>query len=227
MSGLVSSLLPADVLCEETDDVPGAAGRGSLHPAEAAVVRDAVEKRRLEFTAARVCARRAMERLGVPPAPVVPGSRGAPQWPAGIVGSMSHCPGYVAAALARAGRVAAVGIDVETDGPLPPGLAARIARPEELGRLAALAGSDPDIAWDRLLFSIKESVYKAWYPLTQRWLGFPGATVSIDPGGGFRADLCVAGPVVGGTVVQCFPGRWARGHGVIATAVVVSSPSFP
>ena len=34
---------------------------------------------------------------------------------------------------------------------------------------------------DRLLFSAKESVYKACYPLTRRWLDFSGCRVALHP----------------------------------------------
>ena len=57
-----------------------------LFPEEEAVLVRAVDKRRREFTTARACARAALATLGLPPAPIVPGLRGAPQWPPGVVG---------------------------------------------------------------------------------------------------------------------------------------------
>ncbi|NDZ87966.1 4'-phosphopantetheinyl transferase, partial [Streptomyces sp. SID10115] len=62
-----------------------------LFPAEEAVVANAVDKRRKEFTTVRHCARTALARIGVPAAPILPGHRGAPGWPDGVVGSMTHC----------------------------------------------------------------------------------------------------------------------------------------
>src|SRR5262249_33599292 len=61
--------------------------------------------------------------------------------------------------------------------------------------------------WDRLLFSAKESVYKAWFPLARRWLGFEEADVTLDPAGRFTARLLVPGPVSG------FTGRWTVHNG--------------
>ena len=58
-----------------------------------------------------------------------------------------------------------------------------IARPEEHRWLAELAASHPAVHWDRLLFSMKESVYKAWYPLTGKWLDFEEASIAVDPDG--------------------------------------------
>ena len=84
--------------------------------------------------------------------------------------------------------------------------------------LAARAGG---ICWDRVLFSAKESVFKAWFPATGQWLGFPGAEVALDPAGTFAARLLVPGPVVGGSPLTTYHGRWIVERGLILTAVVV------
>jgi len=198
-----------------------------LFPEEEAVIARAVEKRRREFTAVRACARQAMEKLGVPPQPVLPGERGAPRWPDGLVGSMTHCEGYCAAALVRAGDLASLGIDAELHDQLPDGVLDVVALPAEQMRLRGLVSSRPSVHWDRLLFSAKESVYKAWFPLTGKWLDFLDADIEIDPGaaadvpGAFRARLLVPGPKVDGRRVQVLDGRWTVRRGLIATAVVV------
>ncbi|MEU3663189.1 4'-phosphopantetheinyl transferase superfamily protein [Streptomyces sp. NPDC032940] len=223
---MIEELLPDTVVAVEAhgrDD----AGHTPLHPEEEPLVARAVAKRRREFTVVRSCARRAMEKLGVPPGPVLPGERGAPRWPDGLVGSMTHCDGYCAAALARAGDLASLGIDAEPDGPLPEGVLAAVSLPGEAERLRRLAGQRPGIHWERLLFSAKESVYKAWFPLTGRWLDFSEADIEItvDPDDGRRgrlhAALLVPGPVVGGRRLARFEGRWAARQGLVATAVTV------
>jgi 4'-phosphopantetheinyl transferase EntD len=48
------------------------------------------------------------------------------------------------------------------------GVLDRISLPDERAMLGDLAAPGP--RWDLLLFSAKESVYKAWFPLTGRWL---------------------------------------------------------
>ncbi|GDY78421.1 hypothetical protein SAV31267_079060 [Streptomyces avermitilis] len=82
---MIEELLPAAVVAVEAHG-DEAAVDGALYPEEQAVIARAVEKRRREFTAVRVCARRAMEKLGVPPQPVLPGSAaprgGRPGWSA-------------------------------------------------------------------------------------------------------------------------------------------------
>jgi 4'-phosphopantetheinyl transferase EntD len=199
----------------------------TLYPEEEAVIARAVEKRRREFTAVRACARHAMEKLGTAPQPVLPGERGAPRWPDGLVGSMTHCEGYCAAALVRADELASLGIDAEPHDRLPDGVLDAVALPTERTRLRDLARSHPLVHWDRLLFSAKESVYKAWFPLTGKWLDFLEADMEIDPGattdtsGRFRARLLVPGPLVGGRRVEAFDGRWTVDRDLLATAVVV------
>jgi 4'-phosphopantetheinyl transferase EntD len=222
---VIEELLPDSVVTVEAYGGEGA--DAPLYPEEAALVERAVAKRQREFRAVRSCARRAMEKLGVPPQPVLSGERGAPRWPAGIAGSMTHCEGYCAAALVRAADLASLGIDAEPHGPLPDGVLASVSLPAEAQRLRRLAADRPEVHWDRLLFSAKESVYKAWFPLTGKWLDFMEADIeiSVDPGerfrGGFRAALLVPGPRVGDRRVDCFEGRWTAGRGLIATAVAI------
>src|SRR6202034_758387 len=126
------------------------------------------------------------------------GARGEPRWPAGVVGSITHCAGYPACAVARTVDLVTVGIDAEPNEALPSGVLAEDASTRERERLRELARHEPAVCWDRLLFSAKEAVYKAWFPLAERWLGFEDATVSIDPAQGtFEARLLVSGPLVG------------------------------
>src|SRR4051794_1747725 len=87
----IGGLLPGTVVVVEAYGDEGT--DAPLYLGEAAVMARAVDKRRREFTAVRSCARRAMEKLGVPPQPVLPGKRGAPGWPDGLAGSMTHCAG--------------------------------------------------------------------------------------------------------------------------------------
>ncbi|MFG2574881.1 4'-phosphopantetheinyl transferase [Streptomyces sp. NPDC048481] len=228
---MIAGLLPGPVVAVEAfaEDGEGEFADMPLYPQEEALLTRAVDKRRREFTVVRACARRAMEKLGVPPQPVLPGERGAPQWPAGLTGSMTHCDGYCAAALVRADDLASLGIDAEPHAPLPDGVLATVALPAEAARHARLARERPEVHWDRLLFSAKESVYKAWFPLTRQWLDFSEADIELtavagpgaDPQGTFRARLLVPGPLVGGRRLGHFEGRWTVRRGLVATAVTV------
>jgi 4'-phosphopantetheinyl transferase EntD len=152
----------------------------------------------------------------------LPGVRGAPQWPAGVVGSLTHCAGYRAAALAHAGEIATIGIDAEPHASLPEGVCDAIARPEELATLSALTAATPQVSWDRLLFSAKESVYKAWFPLTQRWLDFGEASITFDPTDGtFNAQLLVPAPPPADCLQGGLTGRWLARNGLLVTAIAV------
>lgn len=131
---------------------------------------------------------------------------------------MTHCAGYRAAAVARADRVAAVGIDAEPDAPLPDGVLEAVAAPAERAALRRLPAGP---SWDRLLFSAKETVYKAWFPATGRFLEFEEATVDIDPDGGFAARILVGGGTLAGRPLTGFRGRWAARDGLLLTTVVV------
>ncbi|MET9070167.1 4'-phosphopantetheinyl transferase family protein [Streptosporangium sandarakinum] len=210
---MIGEILPSWVASAEAfADPPDA----RLFPEEEAVIARSVERRRREFTTARHCARRALARLGVPPAPILPGELGAPVWPAGVRGAITHCEGYRAAAVSL--KALTVGIDAEPHEPLPEGVMETVALPEERAELARLGGG---IHWDRLLFSAKESVYKAWFPLARCWLDFDEAHVTFDPAGTFTARLLVAGPEVEGRELTGFTGRWLVSGGLTVTAIAL------
>ena len=176
---VIGEIVPPAVAVGEAfgDDVTEA----TLFPAEEEAIARAVPKRRQEFITGRACARVALARLGLPPAAIPRGERGDPQWPAGVVGSITHCAGYRAGAVAWQRDVRTIGLDAEPHGPLPSGVLPVVASAAEQALLAELAAADPQVHWDRLLFSAKESVYKAWYPLTGQWLGFLDAAVDFAP----------------------------------------------
>jgi len=217
---VIEEILPAAVASAETFTDPADA---VLFPQEAAIVERVSDKRRREFTAGRECARIALGKLGIAPVPILIGERGAPRWPPGIVGSITHCDGYRAAAVARASDVAAIGMDAEPGEPLPRGVLDVISLPAERARLAALAGERPAVCWDRLLFSAKESVYKAWFPLTGRWLGFEDADVTTSQDGTFTARLRtgLTEPTEAQPPPASFAGRWLAAGGLMLTAIAV------
>jgi 4'-phosphopantetheinyl transferase EntD len=216
---LISSVLPgAAVGVVAYGDVPFA----QLFPEEEAAVAQAAEARRREFATTRACARTALHRLGFPAVPLPTGQGREPQWPATVVGSLTHCTGLRAAAVARRADIVSLGIDAEPHRPLPAGLLDRIGLPAER---AAVTRRRDGICWDRLLFSAKESVYKAWFPLTRRRLAFSEAQIDLhpDPGspttGEVRAALLVPGPVHRGRSLTAVRGRYAIRHGLLVTGV--------
>jgi 4'-phosphopantetheinyl transferase EntD len=216
---MIEDILPSPVAVVEAFDDEAVI---TLFPEEEAVIAKAVAKRRREFSTARACARAALAKIGVPAVPILPGPRGAPQWPEGVVGSITHCAGYRACAVAWASEIVTIGLDAEPHDTLPKGVLEAISLPAERERLAELTAVVPGVRWDRLLFCVKESVYKAWFPLTSRWLGFEEACIDFDPAGqSFSARLLVPGPVVNGQPLTGFTGRWLISEGLIVTAIVI------
>jgi 4'-phosphopantetheinyl transferase EntD len=216
---VIAEILPPPVAAVEAfEDPPGA----TLYPEEEAAMARAVPRRRGEFAAGRACARAALARLGLPAVPILPGPRGAPQWPPGVVGTITHCDGYRAAAVAHARDVLTLGLDAEPDGPLPGGVLDAVSVAEERDRLPGLAAAAPQVPWDRLLFCAKEAVYKAWFPLAGRWLGFEEAVITFTPDAGtFTARLLAPGPAVGGRPLDGFSGRWLARGGLLLAAIAV------
>lgn len=216
---MIEAVVPPGVACAETfADLPDE----PLTPEEEAFLARAVDKRRREFRTVRACARAALAQLGLTRPSMVPGERGAPVWPPRVVGSMTHCAGYQAAAVARDDHLAALGIDAEEHAPLPGGVVELVTSPAEREHLGQLAAADPTVSWDRLLFSAKESTYKAWFPLTGRWLGFEQAQLTMDPGRRtFTATLLDVLPADAAVVGGRIAGTWqVQGDLVLTSASV-------
>ncbi|MEW2417690.1 4'-phosphopantetheinyl transferase superfamily protein [Streptomyces sp. NPDC046866] len=191
----------------------------TLFPEEEAHIREAVPKRRHEYTTARWCARRALAQLGLPAAPITPGHRGAPQWHPSVTGSITHCAGYRAAAVAHRSRTRALGIDAEPHQPLPEGVLESIALPAECAWVRRHARTHPGTHWDRLLFSIKETVYKTWYPLTAQPLEFEDALITPHPETHtFTAQIFPHRPTPYPTTLT---GHYTTENGIILTTLTI------
>ena len=114
----------------------------------------------------------------------------------------------------------ALGIDAEVNQPLPEGVAELVCSPAE--RAWAAAAPAGLINWMTLVFSAKESVYKAWQPLTGEWLGHRDAELSIDPArGSFEARLLVPAHSALETRWRRFQGRFAITPTHVLTAVAL------
>ena len=217
---LLSTVVPGSVAAAEIyDDPPGL----KPLPREEPLIARAVAKRRNEFITVRHCARVALAELGIPPAPILKGDKGEPCWPDGVVGSLTHCDGYRGAVVGRAEQVRSVGIDAEPHGPLPNGVLEAVSLPPERRELAAM----PDaLHGDRILFCAKEATYKAWYPLTRRWLGFVDARIMFDvepdgTTGEFVSQILIDSTALSGPPLTALRGRWSVRDGLVLTAIVL------
>ena len=219
---MIEQILPSGVVSAEAfEDPPGLVA----HPQEEALIARAVEKRRKEFVTARHLGRQAMTKLGVEPAPILRGERNAPVWPRGVVGSLTHCAGYRGAALGYSMQVRSIGIDAEPHEPLPDGVLNSVSIAAERSWLSQ---KGTDIAWDKLLFCAKEATYKAWFPLTGRWLGFEDAHITFETTGTggnlegtFYTDLLVPGETHSGPPLASFDGRWIVSNDLVLTTIAV------
>ncbi|KWX22180.1 4'-phosphopantetheinyl transferase [Mycolicibacterium wolinskyi] len=201
------------------DDPPGLAPL----PEEEPLVARSVAKRRNEFVTVRYCARQALGELGIGPVPILKGDKGEPCWPDGVVGSLTHCKGFRGAVVGRAGDVRSIGIDAEPHDVLPDGVLGAITLPVERTELSTMPGN---LHWDRILFCAKEATYKAWYPLTHRWLGFEDAhiTFAVDDSGTagrFRSQILIDPAAEHGPPLTALDGRWSVRDGVTLTAIVL------
>jgi enterobactin synthetase component D / holo-[acyl-carrier protein] synthase len=216
---MLATLLPPCVAAVETRET---ATDATLFDAEQAAIARAVSSRRAEYATVRACARAALGQLGRPSTPIINGEFGEPVWPAGVSGSMTHCVGYYACAVARSDEVVSIGIDAEPDGALPPGILDAVATGEELTELERLKSRFPQINWDRLIFSVKETVYKAWFPHGRRRLTWEDAVVSLDPGTGtFSARVLVSSALPDGRPLTRLEGRWLAEDGLVLSACAV------
>jgi 4'-phosphopantetheinyl transferase EntD len=150
--------------------------RTPLRKEEERLIEGAVDKRQREFRAGRHAAHAALARLRAPDQPLLRGERREPLWPIGHVGSIAHCRDLCVAVCARSNEVLGLGIDVEPLEPLPKGVGRYIHTEAE----AAFITDHPDSHPERLIFSAKESLYKCYYPLVQRFFGFQSVAMTFD-----------------------------------------------
>jgi 4'-phosphopantetheinyl transferase EntD len=222
---LVSSVLPITAsedlaYSEMYCDPPGLAPL----PEEEPLIAKSVAKRRNEFITVRHCARIALGELGVPPTPILKGDKGEPCWPDGVVGSLTHCAGYRGAVVGRSASVRSVGIDAEPHDVLPQGVLDSISLPAERSEIPRKMPAS--LHWDRILFCAKEATYKAWFPLTKRWLGFEDAHITFEAdgsesAGGFVSQILIDGSALAGPPLTSLRGRWSVDRGLVLTAIVL------
>jgi 4'-phosphopantetheinyl transferase EntD len=126
--------------------------------------------------AARWIAHGLLRDIGLNDFAVLRTSSGAPIWPDGITGSLAHDGEMAVAAVAAVSHIGSLGIDVEPAQPLAHDVFALVATPADTTEALEqhLAG--------RILFSAKEAVYKAVYPLDRKMLGYEDIAVDFNAG---------------------------------------------
>jgi len=156
-------------------------------------------RRTHESDTARLLARDLLRGHGVAGEEIARHAEGFPVWPEGWVGSLSHSAGWCAAALAPGAVMGGVGVDIENPARMKPEMWAHIMTPAERGELERhCTGGD---AWERAIaatavFSAKEALFKALYPLRRAVPGFLATEIVWLGEGRFRA-LVNADTVIG------------------------------
>jgi 4'-phosphopantetheinyl transferase EntD len=181
----MASLVPESAAVAETFDVRAAQ---ALLDDEQALIAPAPESRRLDLALGRACARQALQKLGVAAVPILRGSDGEPLWPPEVCGSITHCAGYCAAVAAHKRDLASIGIDAEPAQDLGEVVLDQVAVASERDWIKR---ADRGMPWPLLLFSAKESVFKAWFPLFGTALSFKHVVIDFDPAkAAFTAVVC-------------------------------------
>ena len=163
-----------------------------LFPEEAAAIERAVEKRKLEFALGRTCARRALAALGVSPTPLRMNEDRSVAWPDQAWGSITHAEGFYAAAAAPRTQVRGLGIDAEVRARVEPRLWDHIASEREIAWFRSAPSAHEANERATLLFSAKEAFYKAQFCVSEAWVGFHDAELTIDEAArAFEVELLI------------------------------------
>lgn len=178
----------------------------TLHAEERAGIAAAIPARQREFAGGRAAARIAQHVLTGAARPVLMGPDRAPVWPQGLRGAITHAGDLCLSAVTDDPAIAALGIDLEPDDPLPPEVLAEVLLP----------GDDPQHA--RLVFSAKETVFKALYPRVGHVFGFDAVRITLSEGRFTATTVAPLGPVPTGAELS---GRFWWGEGLILTALAL------
>jgi 4'-phosphopantetheinyl transferase EntD len=172
MTAALKSLGPPGVVIRHR--VISTGDEDALLPSETHTLRTSALKVRRQSGSVRIVARQLLSTLGVHDAALPRTESGAPLWPPGFVGSLAHDASIAVAAAASAERYIALGIDIEPDEKLPPELVDVVTTLTEREQYSA------NILQSRLLFAIKEAVFKATNPLDGVFLDFQDIMVDLN-----------------------------------------------
>lgn len=151
----------------------------SLFASERAAVAKAVDKRRREFATGRYLARQALSAMALPAVALVQRPDRAPQWPQGVIGSISHSDAQAWVVASRSGPLLGLGADIERLGRLHSDLHDKLFTAAERAQIGS-TGAQLATA----LFCAKEAVYKATQPLAGAFIGFQEVEVQLQADAG-------------------------------------------
>ncbi len=153
-----------------------------------------VSKRQAEFLAGRLCAAQALQAYGLQAHSVPIGPRREPLWPIGYVGSISHAKGYAAAIVQTQEQFVGVGLDLEArlSADSQQAMLDVVLNQRERQRILSYAKALDRADLLTLLFSAKESFFKAAYPQVQDYFDFDVLEfISLDMPSQLLEFVCV------------------------------------
>lgn len=148
-----------------------------LFPEERMALAGMSEKRRREFVAGRILARSLFAEFGIGPHAVRQNHDRSPEWPAGIIGSITHTDDICVVAMGREEHLCALGIDIERRRALEQELWEYICGEDEIDALPSSINSGEGACW---IFCAKEAYYKAQFPHTGSMLSFRDLKVILE-----------------------------------------------
>jgi enterobactin synthetase component D len=142
---------------------------------------NAVDKRKAEYLAGRYCASRALVSLGEYDFKLLSDENRCPMWPVTIKGSISHTNDTAISAVTSASDIVGVGIDIENiiSREIKERIETQIIFKNEIKWLSNSNYSPEQVF--TLIYSIKESFFKAVYPSVGYYFDFDAVQIkSID-----------------------------------------------
>lgn len=214
LSHAIARLFPPGVAAAE---LRGTFARATLLPDEAMLATGFSGKRAADFAAGRACARRALAEFGYARYPLGRNADRRPDWPAAVVGSISHTSGFCGAVVAPAARFDSIGFDAESAREIDPDLWPALFTSLEISWLAALPAA-ARAASSLVVFSAKEAYYKCHFGLSPGWLDFidVAVTFAAPPA---RAGTFEVRPARGNAAAVARSGRYALVGNTVLTGV--------
>lgn len=188
----------------------------ALRPDERHAIATMVPTRQAEFATARACAHLAMAEFGIEGA-VLRRDGGAPQWPSGVTGSISHTRGFCVAVATTGAH--SIGIDVEEVDRMTLNIERRILVDAERSLLDALDDLDRRrrVA---TIFAAKEAFYKAHYEVDPRYLGFDAVAVTVEDS---IVRFAPASGDVDTAIIESTTGRFRYESGRVLVGVAIAT----
>lgn len=191
------------------------AGPEVLTVSESVFINNAVEKRKIEFSTGRFCAKKALELIGLFDAEILVGSNRQPVWPAGIVGSISHSESITGAVAGYADKVFSVGIDIEKIAAIKVDMWDLLYTIPEQQFLSNVPANNLDL-FTTLIFSLKESFYKFQYPVTGAFLDFKDVELTYS-GKHFALNMVNKSVDIKKIQFERLNLKWEQFHGHVIT----------